>query len=214
MKQFSDYYIGVIVRPRETFHSLMLDRHRLWRGFQALSMAMMGYTLVYIFLTIGGGAPSTFEPWLAISKEEYYWYNRYMLAPSMMAGWILAAGIAQLLCIFLPWIDGRGSFEDNLSVLGFGIGIASSISLLHDLPDTVLGAMGWIDLREYEVALNSPTIWRNILWIIYGLYFVVFLVLFPLGIATAQRIRFGPSSILVGWIAFIVYQGTFLIFNR
>jgi hypothetical protein len=41
--------------------------------------------------------------------------------------------------------------------------------------------MGWIDLREYEVALNSPTVWRNILWIIYGLYFMAFRNSIPVG---------------------------------
>ena len=87
----------------------------------------------------------------------YYHYNRLILAPSMFGCWILAAGTAQLLS---RTFAGKGSFEDNLSVLGFGIGVASLASLLHDLPDSFLGAIGLLDLRAYEVALNSPTIWR------------------------------------------------------
>jgi hypothetical protein len=210
MKSFRDYYFGIIIRPRRTFDVLVSDSRRLRFGLWAILINIILYTLVYIFLTIGGGAPSSFTPWLAIPAEVYYPYNRFFLAPSMFAGWILAAGVAQLLS--RPF-SGKGSFEDNLSVFGFAISIASLASLLHDLPDSFLGAIGVINLSEYEVALNSPTIWRTILWILYGLYFILFLLLFPKGIGAAQRIRNGPA-ILVGVLAFIVYQGIFLIFNR
>lgn len=209
-KSFKDYYLGVIFRPRRTFEALMNDDRRLKFGLLALLITVVLYTLVYVFLTIGGGAPSAFTPFLAIPKDVYYFYNQFFLAPSLFMGWILAAGVAQLLS--RPFA-GKGSFEDNLSVFGFSISLASLASLLHDLPDTFLGAIGVIDLREYEVALNSPTIWRTILWILYGLYFIFFFLLFPKGIGAAQRIRSGPA-ILIGVVAFIVYQGVFVIFNR
>jgi hypothetical protein len=38
-------------------------------------------------------------------------------------------------------------------------------------------------------------------------------VLFPKGVGAAQRLRRGPA-ILVGVLAYLVYQGVFLIFNR
>ncbi|HEX9615442.1 MAG TPA: hypothetical protein VGA55_08035, partial [Bacteroidota bacterium] len=56
---------------------------------------------------------------------------------------------------------GKGSFEDTLSVLGFSISIACMASLLHDFSDAFLGAIGVLDLGEYEVSLNSPTIRRR-----------------------------------------------------
>lgn len=210
MPSFRDYYLGVIVRPRRTFDALMSDSRRLRFGALALSINAALYTLVYVFLSIGDGAPSSFTPWLAISSEDYFFYNRFLLAPSMFGCWILAAGVAQLVG---RAFSGKGSFEDNLSVFGFAIGIASLASLLHDLPDTFLGAIGVIDLRAYEAALNSPTIWRTILWTLYGLYILLFLILFPKGIGAAQRLRRGPA-ILVGVLAFVVYQGVFLVFNR
>jgi hypothetical protein len=128
----------------------------------------------------------------------------------MVLCWILAAGVAQLLS---HAFSGKGSFEDTLSVFGFGIGISTMVSALHDLPDSFLGAVGILDLKWYEVALNSPTIWRAILLTLYSLSFVLFFVLFSKGIASAQRIRRGPA-ILVCVLAFIVYQGFFFIFNR
>ncbi len=210
MKSFKDYYFGTIFRPRRTFEALMTDARRLRFGLLALLITVVLYTLVYVFLTIGGGAPSAFTPFLAIPKEVYYFYNQFFLAPSLFMGWILAAGVAQLLSRFF---SGKGSFEDTLSVFGFGISIASLASLAHDLPDTFLGAIGLLNLKEYEVALNSPTIWRTILWILYSLYFILFFVLFPKGVAAAQHLRPGPA-VLVGLLAVLVYQGVFVIFNR
>ena len=133
-----------------------------------------------------------------------------MLAPSMFAAALLAAGVAQLLS--RPF-KGKGSFEDNLSAFGFAISIACLASLAHDLPDSFLGAIGLLDLRWYEVALNSPTIWRAILLTLYSLSFLWFLVLFPKATGAAQRIKTAPA-IFVGVLAFFVYQFVFLIFNR
>jgi len=210
MKSFKDYYLGTMFRPRRTFDALLGDGRRLKFGLLALSINALLYTLVYVFLSLGGGAPSSFAPWLAIPSEVYYQYNRFFLAPSMFGCWILAAGVAQLLSRIF---SGKGNFEDTLSVLGFGISIASLASLLHDLPDTLLGAIGVLNLKEYEVALNSPTIWRTILLTLYTLSTMSFLVLFPKGIGAAQRIRRGPA-VFVGVLAYLVYQGVFVIFNR
>ena len=209
-RSFKEYYFGTMFRPRKTFEALITDNRRLKFGLIALLINIFLYTLVYIFLTIGDGAPSSFTPWLAIPKDVYYFYNQFLLAPSMFLCWIAAAGTAHLLSHLA---SGTGSFEDTLSVLGFAIGISCLASLSHDLTDAFLGAIGILDLKAYEVALNSPTIWRTILWILYGLYFVLFLVLFPTGIRVAQRIKLG-QAILIGTLSFIVYQVVFLVFNR
>jgi hypothetical protein len=209
-KSFKDYYFGTIFRPRKTFEALMADSRRLKFGLVALLLNAFLYTLVYVFLTIGGGAPSSFTPFLAIPKDVYYFYDQFILLPSMFLCWIAAAGTAQLLSHL---VSGKGSFEDTLSVLGFAIFIACLASLLHDLPDSFLGAIGLLDQREYEIALSSPTIWRVILLTLYSLSILWFLVLFPIGIRAAQRIKLGPA-ILVGVPAYIVYQFIFVIFNR
>jgi hypothetical protein len=85
--------------------------------------------------------------------------------------------------------------------------------VLHDLPDSFLGAIGVLDLREYEIVLNSPTIWRAILWVLYGMSILLFLVLFPKAVGASQRIGRGPA-IVIGVLAFVVYQVVFLVFNR
>lgn len=176
----------------------------------AISLNAVLYTFVYIFLWTGGGAPSSFTPWLAVPKEVYYYYNEFWLAPSIFGCWILAAGVAHLLSRLF---SGKGSFEDTLSVFGFGITIATLFALLHDFTDSFLGAIGVPDLRWYEVQLNSPTIWRTILLTLYTIALIMQVVLLAKGVGAAQRIKRGPA-IFVGIVAFFVYQGVFFIFNR
>lgn len=210
MKSFRDYLLGTLFQPRQTFALLLTDNRRLKFGFIAISITAVVYTLVYIFLAIGGGAPSSFTPWLAIPKDVYYSYNRFWLAPSMFGCFILAAGVAHLLSRLF---SGKGSFEDTLSVFGFGITIATFFAALHDLTDSFLGAIGLLDLRWYEVALNSPTIWRMILLTLYSIGLIMLFVLLIRGVAAAQKLRLGPAM-FIGSIAAIVYQGIFFIFNR
>jgi hypothetical protein len=207
---FRSYYLGTLLRPRRTFDALMMDSRRLKFGILALLISAILYTFVYVFLTMAGGAPSSFPPYLAIPVDRFYSYDRFILLPSMFGCWILAGGAAHLLS--KPF-QGRGTFDDTLSALGFAIGIATLISLLHDLPDSFLGAVGLLDQRWYELALNSPTIWRALLWLIYGASTLFFLISFPKAIGAAQKLPRGPA-ILIGILAFFIYQGVFLIFNR
>lgn len=205
---FPRYYFNVIIRPRRTFDVLVTDPRRLRFGLLALAITAILYTFVYVFLILGGGQP--FKPWLAIPDDVYYRYNVFFAAPSMFLAWILAAGATQLLGHL---VAGKGSFEDTLSVLGFGISIASWSTLIHDLLTSFLGGVHIIDQREYEHMLNSPTLWRTILWIQFAIYLVWFLLLFAKGIGAAQRIRRSPA-ILMAVLAFLVYQLFFFIFNR
>jgi hypothetical protein len=207
---FKDYLVGTLLRTRRSFDILMTDHRRLKFGLFAISINAVLYTFVYIFLTISGGAPSSFTPWLAVPKDLYYFYNRFWLAPSMFGCWILAAGVAHLLSHLFA---GKGSFEDTLSVFGFGITVATFFALLHDLTDTFLGAIGVLDLRWYEQALNSPTIWRALLWISYSTALILLFALLIMGVRAAQRIKPG-QAIFIGMVSAIVYQGVFLIFNR
>lgn len=210
MKTFKDYFIGTLLHPHRTFEALLADERRLKFGLYAISMNAVLYTFVYIFLWHGRGAPSTLTPWLAISKDVYYFYNQFILAPSMFGCWILAAGVAHLLSRIFA---GKGSFEDTLSVFGFGATIATLFALSHDLTDSFLVAIGLLDARWYEVQLNSPTIWRAILLTLYSIALILLLVLLTKGVFASQRIKRIPG-ILIGFVSFIVYQGTFFIFNR
>lgn len=210
MNTFKDYFIGTLLHPRRTFEALLLDERRLKFGLYAITINAILYTFVYIFLWYGRGAPSTFTPWLAVPKDVYYFYNQFWLAPSMFGCWILAAGVAHLLSRIFA---GKGSFEDTLSVFGFGVTIATFFALLHDLTDSFLVAIGLLDARWYEVQLNSPTIWRAILLTLYSVALILLYVLLTKGVFASQRIK-GIPGLLIGLVSFIAYQGTFFIFNR
>ena len=210
MKSFKDYYIGTLFRPGSTFEALLADSRRLKLGLMAMSLNAVLYTFIYIFLWSRGGAPSSFTPWLAVPKEVYYFYNQFWLAPSMFGCFILSAGVAHLLS---KLVSGKGSFEDTLSVFGFGITIATFFALLHDFTDSFLGAIGLLDLKWYEVQLNSPTLWRTILWTCYSVALILLVLLLIKGVGTSQRVK-GVPAVLIGILAAIIYQGCFLIFNR
>ncbi len=207
---FGRYYLSILTQPRRGFNRLVSDPHRLRYGLLAFSIPAIGYTLFYILATIAGGAPSVFEPWLAIPKELYFQYDRFILAPSMLMGWILAAGVVQLLSHFF---GGKGSFEDTLSVLGFGISLATWSTLIHELADAILSVAGLINMQAYELILNEPTFWSYLYKGMMALYIGGFLVFFTKGVGAAQGLRRGPA-ILLGVVGLVIYQGVFFIFNR
>jgi len=58
---FKDYCLGTLFRPRQTFELLLTDGRRLKFGFYAILLKAFLYTLIYVFLTMAGGAPSTID---------------------------------------------------------------------------------------------------------------------------------------------------------
>ena len=136
--------------------------------------------------------------------------TEFLLIPALFVGWILAAGVTQLLSRLN---GGKGSFEDSLSAIGFAINVASLPSLAHDLPESFLGALGLINLDRYEALLHSSTIWHEIAMLLYTLSLTWCAVLFCVGIGATQRLRRGPA-IIVGLTAYVSFLGVFLMSNR
>jgi hypothetical protein len=210
MTGFFSYYVGILCRPLRSVETLCADARRVRFGFYAMLVPVVGYTIVYVGLAESGAYPSAFAPFLALPAETYYRYNRFLLAPSILAAWILAAGVVQIVGRL---VSARGSFEDTLSALGFAISIASFSLLPHDLTVALLGAAHIIDGRAHEHAMNAPTLARNLLWF----FMLVYLVAYPLYLARAlrgaHRVSAGAGWLL-GITGFVVYQAVFVIFNR
>lgn len=196
--------------PAEAYQLLLTSKAPVRTGCLLMLFPIAGYTLMYIFLTIAQGAPSVFTPWLNIERDEYYAMNRWLLAPSMLLAWIASSGLMQMLAGAL---DGSGSFEKTLLAAAFSICVAMFFGLLHDLPMSACSAIGWIDARQHEVAMNEPTLWRTLLWIFYSLYGLGFLILFPLAVRTVHNLSFFRAT-LVGFAGFLLFQTVFLVFNR
>lgn len=205
---FWNAYGNLFIRPSRTFRLLSDEPASLRWAAMAVGISSALYTLVYLFLILGEGRP--FKPWLDIPDETYYQYNVFFCAPSMFLGWILASGVVHLLS--RSW-SGTGTFESTLMIIGFGIGVANWSTGLHDLVTSFLGAIHVINQQAYEVQLNTPTIWRTVLWVLMAAYVVWFILLFTKGIQVVHRIK-PASAFVIGLSGFLVYQLFFLIFNR
>ena len=127
---FWAYYFRTFLKPQRTFNTFITDSNSYKYGFLYMLIPLIGYTVMYVLLTIGNGAPSVFTPWLNIPKENYYAVNRFLLAPSMIMSWLLAASVMQILS---RWAKGSGSYEQTLAVIGLCISIAMWGTLVHDL---------------------------------------------------------------------------------
>lgn len=171
---------------------------------------IVAYTLLYVFLTMAHGAPSAFTPWLSISKENYYSVNRFLLAPSMILCWLVATSVIQVLCYCM---NGKGSFEQTLAAIALSISIAIWGALIHDLPVSFLSAIGVLNARQHEIDMNSPTIFRTLLWICYYVYAIAFFILFPLTVRVVHQLSL-TKSIITGTLVFIIFQLLFFVFNR
>lgn len=210
MNTFISEYFQTVYNPRKTFEEVIIQENLHKLSFAYISIPIVCYTLLYIFLTIASGAPSTFTPWLNISKENYYAINRFLLAPSMLICWLTATSFIQVAGRLL---GGEGTFEQTLTTIALTISIAMWGALIHDLPMSFLSAIGVINAGQHEIAMNSPTIFRTILWVCYSIYFIAFFILFPLSVRVVHKLNW-IKSITIGSFAFIIFQLIFLIFNR
>jgi Yip1 domain len=210
MKTFISPYFQTVYQPRKTFEELIRKDNLYQRSLVFISIPVVCYTFMYIFLTMAKGAPSTLTPWLNISKEDYYAVNRFLLAPAMIICWFTATSFIQVVSRLL---GGPGTFEHTLSTIALSISIAMWGALIHDLPMSFLSAVGVIDAKQHEVAMNSPTIFRTILWICYSIYFLAFFILFSTAVSVVHKLS-RVKSIIIGSLAFIIFQTIFLIFNR
>jgi Yip1 domain len=210
MKLFISEYLQAIYKPRKVLEELIHRDDLIKDSFIYMAIPIVAYTLMYIFLTIGHGAPSVFTPWLNIPKESYYAVNRFLLLPSMLICWFTATSFIQ---ISSRCLGGVGTFEQTLATIALSISIAMWGALIHDLPMSFLSAIGVIDARQHEIDMNSPTIFRTLLWICYAVYFLAFFILFTLSAKVVHRLGWF-KSFSIGSLAFIIFQLIFLIFNR
>lgn len=208
---FVRVYALAFVRPGRAMETLARAPARLRWGVVGVSIAAVTYTLVYFFLSRNGGRPTVFKPWLAVPAELYYRYNLLWVVPSILLGWVAAAGFAQLVAVA---VGGRGRFEDLLAVFGVGIGVATWATGLHDVVTTAVAYLGFLDQRAYEDAMSTAgTGPHRLIWALMALYLGWMLALLVRGAAAAQGLR-GLRAGVVGGVGFVVYQAIFALFNR
>lgn len=207
---FISLYFRMFTKPGKTFDRLLGSGQQLSYGFYALLVPAVGYTLFYLMAWNAGGSPSTFKPWLNLPVEKYFMYDIFLTIPGYFVSWSAAAVLIFLLSRMLK---GQARFEDILMVVGFGVGIATWSSMLHDLTDAFLATIGVIEMKEYERLLNEPTFWRYLLLTLYAIYFFWFISLFTIWIKKANNFNYF-KSIVLAVIGLAAYQSLLLIFIR
>ena len=203
-------YFRAFTSPATVIRTLADHPQAANLGIRFMLIPIIAYTMMYVFLVIGNGAQSVFTPWLNIPKEDYYWWNRFLLAPSMLLAW---AAVSVFIHFLARSADKKISFDSTFAAIGLSISVAMWGGLIHDLPMSFFSATGVIDARQHEIDMNSPTIWRTLLWIAYSIYLLAFLFYFSLSV----RVVHGRSwllSIVTGLCGFILFQLIFLVFNR
>jgi hypothetical protein len=88
---------------------LLADPHHLAYGVGVTALMGLLYTLTVIGMAIVKMEITT-PPWLIIPAENYYFWQIFFAAPVFLAGWILAAGLVQLLS--KPF-GGAGTFSSG-----------------------------------------------------------------------------------------------------
>ena len=191
------------------FARALRDRQRFRRGALAMLAMALAYNIVAIFLAVLHGIPSP-APFLAIPADRYFVWAAIFYTPALLAGWVLAAAVAQIVARRL---GGSGSFEDTLALLGHATALATLPALVPDLVITFVQVAGWMDYAPWYASVHGGGIWFWIVWAYLILYLAAFLVLYPAALRAVHSLSRQRAAV-AGTIAFFVYQGFILIFIR
>jgi len=190
---FWRYLQGTVVRPHHTFGRLVADSRSLAHGFKAVLLIGTLYTLTVIGLA-AVKAEIMAPAWIPISADEYYFWEIFFAMPVVFLGWIVAAGVAQLLS--RPF-GGSGTFEGTLAVLAFAVTVPTFVTWVPETAGTTLILAGAMTHGDWVEATSRPGFWQ-VFGLAYQLVAVAWYVfLFPIAVAQAQRLRW-RQSVAVG----------------
>jgi hypothetical protein len=198
---FSDYLLGTVIKPNVTFNWLASDSKKLTQSFRAILLIGALYTLTVIGLAVIGADISS-PAWMSIPADEYYFWEIFLAMPVVVLGWIMAAGVAQLLS---KLFGGSGNFEATLAVLGFAVTVPMFVTWIPETVGTILMVTGVMTQTDWLEMTSKPGFWQ-----VFGLAYQLVAVawcafLFPVAIAQSQRLRW--------WRAIIVGVATLAVFG-
>ena len=197
------------VHPGQAFHSLRKNPRRGAVGFGAMLCVSLLYTLVAHFLD-RLHAPPVPPPFLNIPAESYFHWATYFYAPAMLAAWVLASAILQILSRLC---GGRGAFEDTLALTGAASALGTLATLLPDLAITSIQVMGFMDYGPWRYSVDHGGVWFYIVWFYLILYALLFLVFYARVVEETHRLSKAEAA-WIGAAGFIAYQGFLILFAR
>jgi hypothetical protein len=208
MKSFWGYFGGVIIRPGRTFQALQSDPKMISKGFKAILLIGILYTLTVAMLA-AGGALITAPAVIAISAENYYFFEIFFALPVVAAGWILAAGLARLLGNVGK---GSGSFEGTLAALGFAVTVPTFMTWIPETVFAVLLLMGMTQEKFMDL-MAQPGFFQIFGWAYQIAAVAWMLVLIMIAVGVSQRLKWW-RAVLVGLLTTVLFMTVMLIFIR
>ncbi|NIM90658.1 MAG: hypothetical protein GTO17_06880 [Candidatus Aminicenantes bacterium] len=198
-----------MIRPRQSFIQLREDPKALGQGLKAILLIGGLYTFTVTGLALVDAeimAPGV----LKIPGEAYYFWEIFFTLPVMISGWILAAGIIQLLS---RAFQGRGTFEVTLALLGFAITLPMFMTWIPETIGTIIFLTG-LATHEQWVTLATETSFGKVFNWVYQLLFLIWLmILVPLAVSIAQKLRLYVAA-GIGFLSLIIFMAFVLVFIR
>jgi len=208
MKSFWQYLGGTLFAPGRTFHALQTDPKKISKGFKAVLLIGILYTATVAMLA-AGGALITAPAVLAISPQNYYFFEIFFALPVSLAGWILAAGFARLLGI---WGGGGGSFEGTLAALGLAVTVPMFVAWIPEAFFAVLLLLGMAQEEFMDLTAGSGFL-QMIGWAYQIIAVLWMLVLVILAVGISQKLK--PfRAVFIGSLTLILFMAVMLIFIR
>ncbi|MFQ6084550.1 MAG: YIP1 family protein [Candidatus Aminicenantia bacterium] len=209
MPSFWSYMGGTVIKPHSTFSRLLIDPRQLIHGAKALLLIGVLYTLTVIGLAIVR-AEIVFPAWIAIPAEDYYFWEIFFALPVYLLGWILAAGLVQLLS---KVFKGSGTFEGNLAVLGFAITIPAFVTWIPETIGTILFLLGVMTQKEWMELASRPGFWYFFAVVYQVVALAWYIVLFWIAVAVTQKLHWWQAAI-VGTLTIAIIGFVMIIFIR
>ena len=208
MKSFWAYFGGTIFSPRRAFQALQSDPKKISKGFKAILLIGILYTIT-VALLAAGGALITAPAVIAISAENYYFCEIFFALPVVAAGWILAAGFARLLSV---WGRGSGSFEGTLAALGFAVTVPMFVTWIPETVFAVLLLLGMTQ-TEFMDLMAQPGFLQIFGWAyqIAAVSWMLILVMVAVGVSQKLKWR---RAVLIGLLTTVLFMAVMLVFIR
>lgn len=206
---FWNYFSGTVISPYKTFNCLLADPRQLVHGIKAMLLIGALYTLTVIGLAVVR-ADITVPALIVIPADEYYFWEIFFALPVFMIGWVLAAGLVQLLS--KPF-KATGMFDGTLAVLAFALTIPSFVTWIPETVGTILFLLGVMTQKEWLEMTARPGFWQVFATAYQLVALAWYLVLVPIAVSAAYKLRWWQAAI-VGILALAVFGSLMFIFIR
>jgi hypothetical protein len=155
---FMKYFLIPLYKPRKSIKSLLLNERKVQYSVFIFLILGVIYTISVHSAFINGIKPQV-EPFLKISVDEYYKWQRFWQTPFFFITSIIFAGVVRLLS---SAFNGKGNFEDIFCL--FCVAQTLPMFLLMWLPETLSFILipnepiqpFWLDIIRQVVGILWP----------------------------------------------------------